>query len=74
MKKQSEILHISLDGNWIRIHGRYRDITSLSSSTVKPYIEEILNNYCVSYWWANGAKHPARKLEFMPAQEYLLLC
>lgn len=73
MKKKSQILHISVCGTYLRIWGRYQQVNNNFIGSVRKHIEYYNNNDNYWRWWENGAKHEARKLDFITADEWLLL-
>jgi hypothetical protein len=71
--KQSEILHVSVCGAWCRAYGRYSLNNRYPSITCKENIIYKKNNPNLFKYWENGSKHPARKLDYITADEWLLL-
>lgn len=71
--KQSEILHVSVCGSWLRLHGNFKP---LRASVGYRRSQVICYKGCTwndARYWQNGANHPARKLEYIEANSWLLL-
>ena len=70
--KQSEILHVSVCGAWCRIYGKYF-CNRYNSPTYKESIIYKKNNPNLFKYGENGSKHTARNLDYITADEWLLL-
>jgi len=74
--KQSKILHVSVCGTWFRLQGRYKRYKKQGSISLCKYLLKGYASgaiYKSTRWWDNGAKHPARELDFITVEEWLLL-
>lgn len=72
-KKQSQILHVSVCGNWLRHSGKYLNISKDHIFDIKAKVKWDIKVDLASKYWANGTKHPARELDFITAEEWLIL-
>ena len=74
--KQSQILHVSVCGTFMRVSGRYCRLVKYSLDSTKRQVEYHYKLKAKSYackYWDNGAKNPARKLDYITADEWLIL-
>ena len=71
--KQSQILHVSVCGEWCRIRGRFDSNDNTLIGNIRENVLFKGKHLPFRNYWENGAKHPARGLDYITAEEWLIL-
>lgn len=78
MAKQSASIQVSVCGTYMKFKGGYMSAKEFQGGVFrKTDIEYAQKCYTATFnhwYWANGAKHSARQLDFITKEEYFLLC